>query len=48
MIVYRTGHYRGLIEEIEVEKETRLQTKISCYRTFITELNRELKKDNNE
>lgn len=34
--------------ELNIEKETRLQTKISCYRTFISELNRELKKDNNE
>lgn len=26
--------------ELNVEKETRLETKASCYRTFIAELNR--------
>ena len=28
--------------ELNIEKETRLQTKASCYRTFISELKREL------
>ena len=30
--------------EINIEKEARLQTKASCYRTFIAELRREVSK----
>jgi len=31
--------------ELNIEKEATLETKISCYRTFISELKRELKEE---